>query len=92
MKVKILEYDEEKEAVFEIIGEGHTFANAIRDSFCEVKEVDSAGYFKEHPFVEKAKLIVKAAPKKKLDKAVKAASKDLAKKADEFYSTLEKAL
>jgi DNA-directed RNA polymerase subunit L len=92
MEIKILEYDEEKELVFEILGEGHTFANIIREFLCDTRDVDSAGYYKEHPFIEKAKLIVKAAPKRKLDKAVRAACRDLSKAADDFYKLLEKSV
>ncbi|NHJ84341.1 MAG: DNA-directed RNA polymerase subunit L [Asgard group archaeon] len=91
MEIKILEYDEDKELVMEIIGEGHTFTNIFRDFLSDVKDVDSAGYFKEHPFIEKTKVVVKAAPKKKIDKAVRTACKDLAKAADDFYKLLEKA-
>lgn len=90
MEIKILEYDEENEIILEIIGEGHTFTNSIREFLCNVKEVFSAGYFKEHPFTEKTKLVIKAAPKKKLDKAVRTACKDLAKAYDDFYKLLEK--
>ena len=90
MKINILEYNEDKEMTFEILGEGHTFANVIREFLSDVKEVDSAGYYKEHPFVEKAKLVVKAAAKKKIDKAVRTASKEMIKSADEFYKLLEK--
>ena len=92
MEIKILEYDEEKELILEIIGEGHTFANAIRESLCDVKEVYSAGYLKEHPFTEKAKIVIKAAPRKKLDKAIRSACRDLSKFADELYKLLEKAV
>ncbi|MFW9923830.1 MAG: RpoL/Rpb11 RNA polymerase subunit family protein [Candidatus Thorarchaeota archaeon] len=92
MDIKILEYDDEKEITLEITGEGHTFSDSIREFLCNVKEVFSAGYFKEHPFVEKTKLIIKAAPKKKIDKAVKTACKDLAKAYDDFYKLLEKSV
>ena len=92
MYVKILDYDEEKEITFEIIGEGHTFANAIREALSDVREVDAAGYRKDHPFIEKAKVVVKAAPKKKLDKAIRTACRDLAKLADDFYKLVEKAV
>ncbi|MBK5114297.1 MAG: hypothetical protein KGD59_13790 [Candidatus Heimdallarchaeota archaeon] len=90
MKVQILEYDEDKEMTLEILGEGHTFANIIREFLCDVKDVDSAGYYKEHPFVNKAKLVIKAAPKKKIDKAVRTACRDLTKNVDDFYKLLEK--
>jgi len=90
MKVKILEYDEDKEMTLEIHGEGHTFANIIREFLCDVKDVDSAGYYKEHPFLDKAKLVIKAAPKKKIDKAVRTACRDLTKSVDDFYKLLEK--
>ncbi len=91
MQVKIMEYDEDKELTMEILGEGHTFANLIREFLSDVKDVDSAGYMKEHPFVEKAKLVIKAVPKKKLDKAVRTACRDLTKAANDFYKLLEKA-
>ncbi|NHJ03349.1 MAG: hypothetical protein EAX90_00850 [Candidatus Heimdallarchaeota archaeon] len=90
LEVKILEYDDEKEIVLEIIGEGHTFTNILREFLSDVKEVDSTGYFKEHPFVEKTKLVIKAVPKKKIDKAIRTACKDLAKSYDDFYKLLEK--
>ncbi|NHJ48955.1 MAG: hypothetical protein FK733_14310 [Asgard group archaeon] len=92
MKVEIVDYDEEKELVFDIIGEGHTFANIIREFLCDTKDVDSAGYFKEHPFTEKVRLIIKAAPKRKLDKAVRTACRDMSKVADDFYKLLEKSV
>ena len=90
MKVKILEYDEDKEITLELLGEGHTFANIIREFLCDTRDVDSAGYYKEHPFVDKAKLVIKAAPKRKVDKAVRTACKDLTKNVDDFYKLLEK--
>lgn len=90
MQVKILEYNEDKEITMEILGEGHTFANLIREFLSDVKDVDSAGYMKEHPFIEKSKLVVKAVPKKKLDKAVRTACRDLSKAAEDFYKLLEK--
>ena len=92
MEIQILEYDEEKEITLEITGEGHTFTNVIREFLSDVKEVDSAGYIKEHPFVEKTKVVIKAAPKKKIDGAARKAAKDLAKSYDEFYKLLEKAV
>lgn len=90
MKVKILEYDEDKEITLELLGEGHTFANIIREFLCDARDVNSAGYYKEHPFVDKAKLVIKAAPKRKIDKAVRTACKDLTKSVDDFYKLLEK--
>ena len=92
MDVNILEYDDEKEIILEITGEGHTFTNVIREFLSDVKEVDSAGYIKEHPFINKTKLVIKAVPKKKIDKAVKTACKDMAKSYDDFYKLLEKSV
>ncbi len=90
MEIKILEYDEEKEITLEIKGEGHTFTNVIREFLSDVKDVDSAGYFKAHPFVETTKLVIKAVPKKKIDKAARTAAKELGKTCDEFYKLLDK--
>jgi DNA-directed RNA polymerase subunit L len=91
MKIEILEYDEENEIIFEV-DEGHTFANAIRDAIADVKDVDATGYYKAHPFKDQTKIIIKAAPKKKIDKAVKTACKDLTKNLNDFYKLLEKAV
>ena len=85
------EYDEEKEITLEIKGVGHTFTNVIREFLSDVKEVDSAGYFKALPFVNETKLVIKAAPKKKIDKAARTAAKELAKTYDEFFKLLDKA-
>ena len=92
LEVKIIEYDEEKEITLELVGEGHTFANVIREVLSDVKEVDATGYRKEHPFHEKVKIIIKAAPKKKIDKAVRTAVKDLTKLADDFCKMVEKGM
>ncbi|MHA1557883.1 MAG: RpoL/Rpb11 RNA polymerase subunit family protein [Candidatus Heimdallarchaeota archaeon] len=92
MEIKILEYDEEKEITLVIEGVGHTFTNVIREFLSDVKEVDSAGYFKAHPFVNETKLVIKAAPKKKIDKAARTAAKELGKTYDEFYKLLDKAV
>ncbi|MHA1211276.1 MAG: RpoL/Rpb11 RNA polymerase subunit family protein, partial [Candidatus Heimdallarchaeota archaeon] len=89
---KILEYDEDNEISLEVIGEGHTFTNVLREFVSDVKDVDSAGYYKAHPFTETTKLVIKAAPKKKLDKAIRAACRDLVKTADDFYKLLEKSV
>lgn len=91
MEIEILDYDEEKEITMRIKGEGHTFTNSIREFLCGVKEVFSAGYFKRHPFIDETRLTIKAAPKKKLDKAVRSACKDLTKAYEDFYKLLEKA-
>ena len=92
MKITILNYDEDNEIALEVLGEGHTFTNVLREFISDTKDVDSAGYYKEHPITEKTKLIIKAAPKKKLDKAIRTACRDLAKTADDFYKLLEKSV
>ena len=92
MQVKIIDYNDEKEIVLEVIGEGHTFSNAIREYLCDTKDVDSAGYYKEHPFIEKAKIVIKAAPKRKLDKAVRTACRDFSKAIDDLYKMIEKSV
>ncbi|MBN1328754.1 MAG: hypothetical protein JXA54_04700 [Candidatus Heimdallarchaeota archaeon] len=92
MKINILNYDEDNEITLEVNGEGHTFTNILREFLSDVKDVDSAGYYKEHPFDEISKIIIKAAPKRKIDKAFRVACKDLTKAADDFYKLLEKAV
>jgi DNA-directed RNA polymerase subunit L len=72
MEVKILKSDKNSIKV-ELIGENHTFANALRKELWNDSGVKLAGYNIEHPLVSNPVLVVdgdgKQDPKKMLLKA-----------------------
>jgi len=72
MEVKILKSDKNSISV-ELIGEDHTFANALRKELWNNSDVKLAGYNIEHPLISNPVLVVdgdgKQDPKKMLLKA-----------------------
>ncbi len=73
MEIKILALDKESMKL-ELVGEDHTFANALRKELWNNPNVKLAGYNIEHPLVSNPVLVVdgngKEDPKKMLLKAV----------------------
>ncbi|MFH2021264.1 MAG: DNA-directed RNA polymerase subunit L [archaeon] len=70
MEVNILE-DKKKSLVFEIKGEGHTLANAIRDELWNDKDVNVAAYNISHPLTGVPRFIIET-----IDKEPRQALKD----------------
>ena len=89
MEVNILSLDKNSLRL-EIVGEDHTFANALRGQLWNNKAVKLAGYNIEHPLVSNPVLIVdgdgKEDPKRLLTKAVE----ELKKKNLELINKLKK--
>ncbi|HLD05928.1 MAG TPA: DNA-directed RNA polymerase subunit L [Candidatus Nanoarchaeia archaeon] len=72
MEVKILEEDKNR-LVFEIHGEGHTLANALRKELWQDKHITAAGYQMDHPLLGNPKMVVETdgkAPRKAVEDAV----------------------
>jgi len=72
MEVKILE-DSKKKLVFELIGEGHTLCNSLRDELWSDKSVTVSAYNISHPLVGIPKFMVETDgkdPKKALKDAL----------------------
>ncbi|MBI4149547.1 DNA-directed RNA polymerase subunit L [Candidatus Woesearchaeota archaeon] len=72
MDVKILE-EEKNRLVFEIHGEGHTLANALRKELWQDKHTTAAGYQMDHPLLGNPKMVVETdgkAPRKAVEEAV----------------------
>ena len=81
MELNIIE-DKKDKLIFEIKGESHTLANAIRKELWNDEHVKSAAYAIEHPLIEIPRFIVEtdgADPKKTLVAAAKRVQKDLEK-------------
>ena len=72
MDIKILEQTKTR-LKFEIIGEGHTFCNALRKELWQGKSVEIAGYTIEHSLVSEPVFVIetdKGSPKALLLDAV----------------------
>ena len=73
MKIEVIEKEKNK-LKLEIIGEDHTFCNALRKELWNDKDVRVAGYNIEHPLVSNPVLTLeteKKDPKKVLEAAIK---------------------
>jgi DNA-directed RNA polymerase subunit L len=89
MEMNILEESKNK-IIFELIGEDHTFCNALRDELWEDKDVVSASYNIKHPLISAPRFIVET---KKNDpkKTLKDASERIRKNNDKFIKAFSKA-
>jgi len=89
MELNILK-DEKNLLEVELVGEGHTLTNAIKEELKEDSKVSSATYVIEHPLTSSPKLTIRTSsgsPKT----ALKAAAARLEKKAGEFRGKFKKA-
>lgn len=57
MEIKVIK-EEKNKIIFEIEGEDHTLANALRKELWNDKKVKAAGYQIEHPLIGMPKMIV----------------------------------
>lgn len=80
MKIRILEKDE-RSMRFEIIGEGHTFCNLLRDFLLKNSDVEFAAYRIDHPLVSNPIFYLRTKQSKPEDALKKAA--------EEIINTLE---
>ena len=87
MEVKILE-DKNNRLLLELVGETHTFGNAIRHVLWEDDHVKMSGYKVEHPLVSNPVLFIetdgKGSPRKALKHAINLASKKIEALESEF--------
>ncbi|HIJ10421.1 TPA: DNA-directed RNA polymerase subunit L [Candidatus Woesearchaeota archaeon] len=88
MEIKILEESKTK-LTFQLLGETHTFCNAVKNELLSVKGVEIATYRIDHPLVGVPQFLIETKgvePRK----ALKTALKNLQKKADEFKAAVKK--
>ena len=79
MEIKIVEQDKNR-LVFELIGENHTFCNAIKQELWNDKDIKIASYKIKHPELEVPQFIIEGKdPKKSLIEAAKRYKKELEK-------------
>lgn len=91
MEVELLEREGTKIKV-KIIGEGHSFSNALRKKLHEDERIETAAYNIEHPLLSHPVLHVKTSERKSPKRAIIRAAKNLADDYQEFQKELEKAL
>ena len=91
MKVNVLEKSK-NEIKIEIIGENHSFCNAIHSVLLNDNTVDFAGYNIAHPLIANPTLYVRTKGKRTPEKAIIEASKTLGREAEEITEAFKKAL
>ena len=90
MEIKVLEEDKDMMKV-ELVGEGHTLANAVKEELCEDEKVRSSVYVVEHPLKSNPVLIFRTKKGRTPKAALKGATQRLQKKASEFKTKYKKA-
>lgn len=91
MEVELLEKEGTKMKI-KIIGEGHTFCNALRKKLHEDDRVETAAYNIEHPLLSEPIMHVKTVSRKSPKRALIRAAKGLAEDYERVGKELEKAL
>ena len=89
MEIKII--DQGKDFVkIELIGETHTFANALKNEASNNPHVVVAGYTYEHPLVDNPIIMVKTDGKKDPKKILSDVINEIKKKNSEFLLKIKK--
>ncbi len=86
MELKIVEQTDKK-LVVDVVGENHTFCNALKDELAQDENVKFASYKINHPLLGMPQLFVemkKGEPAKAMQAAAKRLKKNLDKVRDEF--------
>ncbi|MHC1627851.1 MAG: DNA-directed RNA polymerase subunit L [Candidatus Nezhaarchaeales archaeon] len=90
MKIRILEKNE-KSMKFEVIGEGHTFCNLLRDFLMKNPDVEFAAYRIDHPLVSNPIFYLRTRQSKPED-ALKKAAEEIIKALETFKNNFMEAL
>ncbi|MHC1601190.1 MAG: DNA-directed RNA polymerase subunit L [Candidatus Nezhaarchaeales archaeon] len=90
MKIRILEKNE-KSMKFEVIGEGHTFCNLLRDFLMKNPDVEFAAYRIDHPLVSNPIFYLRTRQSKPED-ALKKAAEEIIKVLETFKNNFMEAL
>ena len=91
MKINVLNRSK-NELKVELAGEGHTFSNALQEMLLKDDTIDFAGYDISHPLIGKPIFYIRMKGRKKPEKALIDASKNLIKNLDELQKAFNKAL
>ncbi len=77
---------------FRIVGEGHSFSNALRKRLHQDENVETAAYNVEHPLLSEPEFYVETEEGESPKEALVKAAEDLKEDYEEVEKTLEKAL
>lgn len=91
MNIKVLK-NTARELELEIVGEGHTLCNPLREILFEDKHLTFAGYSVPHPLERSAQFIIRTDGKVKAINVFKTAAKKLIEQTEELRSEFHKAL
>ncbi|HIH96426.1 MAG TPA: DNA-directed RNA polymerase subunit L [Thermoplasmata archaeon] len=90
MKLKVVKKSE-KELEMEIVGEGQTLLNPLKEKLIQDDEVEYAQVVADLPTISKSSLFLKTKKETSLD-ALKKATADLRKETKSFRTAMNKAL
>lgn len=90
MKIRILERSE-RGLKMEIIGEGHTFCNLLRDFLLKNPDVEFAAYRIDHPLVSNPVFYVRTKSERP-EEALKKAAEDIVTALEDFKKVFSSAL
>jgi DNA-directed RNA polymerase subunit L len=89
MEIKVIAMDKNSMKI-ELVGEDHTFANALRKELWENKGTQIAGYNIEHPLVASPVLMINGDGKEDPKKMLLKAAESLKQKNNELITKLNK--
>jgi DNA-directed RNA polymerase subunit L len=90
MKINILNRSK-NELKIELEGEGHTFCNALQEMLLKDDAIEFTGYDISHPLIGKPIFYIRMKNRKKPEKALVDASKNLIKNLNELHQAFNKA-
>ena len=90
MKINILNRSK-TELKIELEGEGHTFCNALQEMLLKDDAIEFTGYDISHPLIGKPIFYIRMKNRKKPEKALVDASKNLIKNLNEIHQAFNKA-
>lgn len=91
MEVELLEKEGTKMKI-KIVGEGHSFANALRKKLHGDERIETAAYNIDHPLLGEPVMHVKTSKNKSPKKVLMNVTNELANDYEEVQKKLEKAL
>jgi DNA-directed RNA polymerase subunit L len=90
VKINILNRSK-TELKIELEGEGHTFCNALQEMLLKDDAIEFTGYDISHPLIGKPIFYIRMKNRKKPEKALVDASKNLIKNLNEIHQAFNKA-
>ena len=90
MEIKVIERNK-NELRIELIGEGHTFCNALQEILTKDETIDFVGYNVAHPLITQPVLYIRTKDRRKPETALVEGSKKLINELSDLQKALKKA-